>query len=66
MWKRSQEQIQMINTVMGKATPNAPPIVKANADSKFASACTSYLDIPLLHSSSGPVGKVASLWLRNG
>ena len=37
---RAQEQIQMITAVTGRATPKAPPIINANADNKFASACT--------------------------
>jgi len=44
----------MITAVMGRATPKAPPIINANADSKFASACTSYPAMPLLHRSPGP------------
>jgi hypothetical protein len=28
----------MITSVIGKPTPNAPPIINANAESKFASA----------------------------
>jgi hypothetical protein len=49
MPKRCQEQIQTITIATGKATPNAPPIINANAESKFASACTSCPDMPLLH-----------------
>jgi hypothetical protein len=51
----------MITTVIGKATPTAPPIIKANADNKFASACTSYPDMPLLHGSPAPE---AARWMR--
>jgi hypothetical protein len=52
--KRSQEQIQMITMVKGKATPNAPPMIIANADRKLASAFTSCPDMPLLHGSPAP------------
>ncbi len=52
--KRSQEQIQMITAVIGRATPKAPAIVNSNADSKFALARASYPDMPLLHRSPGP------------
>jgi len=55
-----QEQIQMITMAIGRAAPNAPPIIKANADSRFASACTSYLDIPLLHRAPAPWAR----WMR--
>jgi hypothetical protein len=44
----------MITMVIGKATPNAPPIINANADSKFASARTSCPDMPLLHRAPAP------------
>jgi hypothetical protein len=54
MSERCQEQIQMITMVIGKATPNAPPIINANADSRFASACTSCPDMPLLHRAPAP------------
>jgi hypothetical protein len=54
MSKRPQEQIQMITMVIGRATPNVPPIINANADSRFASACTSCLDMPLLHRATAP------------
>ena len=54
MSKHCHEQIQMITMVMGRATPNAPPIIIANADSKFASAWTSCPDMPLLPSSPSP------------
>ena len=54
MSKHSQEQIQMIIMVKGRAAPNAPPIINTNADSKFASACTSYPDMPLLHRAPAP------------
>jgi hypothetical protein len=49
MSKHCQEQIQMITMVKGRATPIAPPIVNANADSRFASACSSIPDMLLLH-----------------
>jgi hypothetical protein len=39
----------MITSAMGSPTPKVPPIVNANAESKFASAWTIRLDIPLLH-----------------
>jgi hypothetical protein len=58
--KGCQEQTQMIRTVMGRAAPKAPPIIRANADSKFASACTSCLDIPLLHRAPAPWAR----WMR--
>jgi hypothetical protein len=58
MSKRCQEQIQMITIAIGRAAPNAPPIINMNADSKFASACTSCPDMPLLPSSPSPAGKV--------
>jgi hypothetical protein len=38
----------MITSVIGKPTPNAPPIIKANAESKFASHCTLRRAMPLL------------------
>jgi hypothetical protein len=44
-----QEQIQIIKSAIGKATPKVPAIVSANAESKFTSAWTTRLDIPLLH-----------------
>jgi hypothetical protein len=44
-----QEQTQIINNAIGKAIPKVPAIVSANAESKFASAWTTRLDIPLLH-----------------
>jgi hypothetical protein len=47
--KLRQEQIQMITMVKGRATPTAPPIVNANADSRFVSACASFPDMLLLH-----------------
>jgi hypothetical protein len=54
MSKHRQEQIQMITMVKGRATPTAPPIVNANADSRFASACSSFTDMPLLHRAPAP------------
>ena len=48
----------MITIVMGTAAPNAPPIIIANADSKFASDSSSFPDMPLLPSSPSPAGKV--------
>jgi hypothetical protein len=50
----------MINMVIGRAAPNAPPIIQANADSRFASARTSYPDIPLLHRAPAPCAR----WMR--
>ncbi len=38
----------MITSVIGKPTPNAPPIINANAESKFASPCTLRPTMPLL------------------
>ena len=39
----------MISSAIGRPAPKAPPIVNANAASKFSSAWTSRLDIPSLH-----------------
>jgi hypothetical protein len=46
---KPQEQIQIISSAIGRLVPNAPPIIKANAESKFGSTCTSCLDTTLLH-----------------
>jgi hypothetical protein len=54
MSKHRQEQIQMITMVKGSATPTAPPIVNAKADSRFASACSSFPDMLLLHRAPAP------------
>jgi hypothetical protein len=54
MSKHCQEQIQMITMVKGRAMPTAPPIVNANADSRFASACSSFPDMLLLHRAPAP------------
>ena len=51
---RRHEQIQMITIVMGTAAPKAPPIINANADSRFASAGPSFPDMPLLHRAPAP------------
>ena len=45
----SQEQTQIITSAIGRPTPNAPPTINANAESKLSSAWTSRLDIPILH-----------------
>ena len=50
----------MISTVIGTATPNAPPIINVIADSKFASACTSRPDMPLLQRAPAPQAR----WVR--
>jgi hypothetical protein len=60
--RRGQEQIQMITMVMGRATPNAPPIIIANADSKLASACTSCPDIAVAPASPSPIGSKVDLY----
>ena len=39
----------MITMVIGIAAPSVPPIISANADSKFASAQCPSVDMPLLH-----------------
>ena len=44
----------MITMVKGRATPTAPPSVNASADSRFASACASFPDMPLLHRAPAP------------
>jgi hypothetical protein len=45
----SQEQTQIITSAIGRPTPNAPPTINANAESKLSSAWTARLDMPLLH-----------------
>jgi hypothetical protein len=45
----SQEQTQIITNAIGRPTPNAPPTINANAESKLSSAWTARLDMPLLH-----------------
>ena len=45
----SQEQTQIITSAIGRPTPNAPPTINANAESKLSSAWTERLDMPLLH-----------------
>ena len=50
----------MITMVKGRATPIAPPIVNANADSRFASACSSFPDMLLLHRAPAPWAR----WMR--
>ncbi|WP_298110198.1 hypothetical protein [Bradyrhizobium sp.] len=52
--RRRHEQIQMITIVMGTAAPKAPPIINANADSRFASAGPSFPDMPLPHRAPAP------------
>jgi hypothetical protein len=44
-----QEQSQMMISVKGAPTPRAPPIINANAESKFSSTRNSRLDMTLLH-----------------
>jgi hypothetical protein len=44
-----QEQIQMITSAIGRPILNAPPMIIANAESKFPSARTVLPAIPLLH-----------------
>jgi hypothetical protein len=39
----------MITMVIGIAAPSVPPIISANANSKFASAQCPSVDMPLLH-----------------
>src|SRR5882757_10015069 len=46
---KPQEQIQIIRSAIGRPVPNAPPIIKANAESKFGSTWTPCLDTTLLH-----------------
>ena len=58
MPKHGQEQIQIITMVKGRATPTAPPIVNANADSRFAVACASFADMLFAPSSPSPAGNV--------
>ena len=43
-----QEQTQIITSAIGRPAPKAPTIINVNAESKFASACISRPDIPLL------------------
>jgi len=47
--KMHQEQSQIIKSAIGRPTPNAPPIIIANAESKLGSACICRPDMPLLH-----------------
>src|SRR6516165_7467508 len=51
--RNDQEQTQIIINVIGRPIPSAPPIINANADSTFTSACTSRPDMPLLHGALG-------------
>ena len=44
-----QEQSQIINSAIGRPVPKAPPIISANAESRFASHGISRSYIPLLH-----------------
>ena len=39
----------MITSAIGRPTPNAPPIINTNAESKLSSAWTARLDMSLLH-----------------
>jgi hypothetical protein len=39
----------MITSAIGKPTTNAPPIVNANAESRFSADCNSCEDMSLLH-----------------
>jgi hypothetical protein len=47
--KSAQEQSQIINSAIGRPVPKAPPIISANAESRFASHGISRSYIPLLH-----------------
>ena len=47
--KSVQEQSQIINSAIGRPVPKAPPIISANAESRFASHDISRSYIPLLH-----------------
>jgi hypothetical protein len=46
--RESQEQTQIISNANGRPAAKAPPIINANAESKFVSAWTSCLDMALL------------------
>lgn len=63
---RAQEQIQTINMVSGRATPNAPPTIIATAINQFASTCAPFPDMPRLHRAPAPraAAACADSWNR--
>jgi hypothetical protein len=55
----------MITSVIGRLMPNVPPIINANAESKFPSGCAARSDIAR-YSIELPREEAERLWLRKG
>ena len=51
----------MITSVIGKPTPNAPPIINAIAESKFPPARNLRTDMPWLHLAPTGISKAPTM-----